>query len=188
MAREAWFHSGWTSVRTRVDDPRCHQELLTGFIRLWTHWGLPDYILCVGTDRATGDAFGPLVGSRLMEWGSLPSKVLGSLDAPLHAGNLTALLKARPYLQHARCLAVDASLGLPEEVGAIALGVGAIRPGAGVRKDLPPIGRYFVTATVNIGGFMDSYVLQNTRLGLVMRMADAVARALALSLRVDQAP
>jgi len=81
-------------------------------------------------------------------------------------------------------LAIDASLGKPTEVGIISLGVGAIRPGAGVQKDLPAVGQYYVTGTVNIGGFMDYYVLQNTRLALVMKMAQKIADGIRVSLNL----
>jgi hypothetical protein len=33
---------------------------------------------------------------------------------------------------------------------------------------------------VNIGGYLEYLVLQNTRLGLVMKMADCIARAVIL--------
>jgi len=41
---------------------------------------------------------------------------------------------------------------------------------------LPPIGDAYVTGVVNVGGFMEYLVLQNTRLSLVIKMADAIAR------------
>jgi putative sporulation protein YyaC len=91
-------------------------------------------------------------------------------------------MESVPRLRNARTLAVDASLGRPEEVGTVAVGVGSLRPGAGVQKTLPEVGQYYVTGTVNIGGFMDYYVLQNTRLALVMRMAQTVAESIKLSL------
>ncbi len=112
----------------------------------------------------------------------MPCAVFGTLDEPLHASNLAETLQKHPKLLRSRCLAIDASLGRSEDVGAIAVGIGSIRPGAAVQKSLPPIGRYYATATVNVGGFMDYYVLQNTRLSLVMRMAQMLAESLKLSL------
>ena len=41
------------------------------------------------------------------------------------------------------------------------------KPGAGVNKDLPPVGDLYITGVVNVGGFMDYLVLQNTRLYLI---------------------
>lgn len=173
---------GSKEYRTRIDRATCREELVVAFQWLWKREGRPDAILCIGTDRATGDALGPLVGSDLLSWSRIPCAVYGTLEHPLHASNLQDLIKEQPKLKAARCLAIDASLGRPEEVGAISVGVGPLKPGAGVNKELPPIGRYYATGTVNIGGFMDYYVLQNTRLALVMRMAQAMGEALKLSL------
>lgn len=171
-----------SEYRTHIEHNNCREELVLAFQWLWKKEGQPQAILCIGTDRATGDALGPLIGSELMAWSRVPCRVFGTLDEPLHASNLTEIIRAYPQITQTRCLAIDASLGRPEEVGSIAIGTGPIRPGAGVQKKLPPLGRYYATGTVNIGGFMDYYVLQNTRLALVMRMAQTIAEALKLSL------
>jgi len=47
-------------------------------------------ILCIGTDRATGDCLGPLVGQSLKDK-KLESQgvyIFGTLDEPVHAKNL----------------------------------------------------------------------------------------------------
>lgn len=170
-----------TEYRTTIHRPTCREELVLAFQWLWAREGLPDAVLCIGTDRATGDALGPLVGTELAAQ-AMPFHVYGTLQDPVHAVNLQQLMQTHPHLLHSRCLAIDASLGRSEEVGSIAVGIGPIRPGAAVNKEMAPIGRYYATGTVNIGGFMDYYVLQNTRLALVMRMARTIAEALMLSL------
>ena len=53
--------------------------------------------------------------------------------------------------------------------------MGALKPGAGVNKQLPPVGEVHVTGIVNVSGFMEFFVLQNTRLNLVMKMAQTMA-------------
>lgn len=72
-------------------------------------------------------------------------------------------------------IAIDACLGSLNHVGHISVGKGPIKPGAGVSKDLPPVGDMFVTGIVNISGFMEYMVLQNTRLRTVMKMADIIS-------------
>jgi len=142
----------------------------------------PPVLLAIGTDRATGDSLGPLVGTRLMELapGLLP--VFGTLEEPVHAVNLNETLAviekqfSRPLI-----IAVDACLGQVQSVGSIALGKGSLQPGTGVNKELPPVGEIFISGVVNIGGFLEYLVLQNTRLGLVMKMADCIVRALIMS-------
>ena len=47
--------------------------------------------LCIGTDRATGDCLGPLVGSRLKSL-SPSTAVYGTLETPVHATNLQETL------------------------------------------------------------------------------------------------
>ena len=75
-------------------------------------------------------------------------------------------------------IAVDACLGRMENVGSIQLGNGSLQPGAGVNKELPPVGQVHITGIVNVGGFMEYMVLQNTRLNLVMRLADVIVSGL----------
>jgi putative sporulation protein YyaC len=66
-------------------------------------------------------------------------------------------------------------------VGQISVAPGPLLPGAGVNKQLPAVGRMHITGTVNVGGFMEYFVLQNTRLALVMRMAEVIAEGVALA-------
>ena len=149
----------------------------------------PLVYLCIGTDRSTGDALGPLVGARLDAEARSEAEVWGTLRDPVHASNLQeTLARLRVQRPDAVVVAVDACLGRLESVGTIALGVGALTPGAGVNKSLPEVGSAFVTGTVNVGGFMEYFVLQNTRLHLVMRMAEVMARGLATAARVATTP
>lgn len=136
-------------------------------------------VVCVGTDRSTGDSLGPLTGHKLQTL--VPREaVFGTLEEPVHAGNLADRMVeiGRRYPGHV-VVAVDACLGSLENVGTICVGTGALRPGAGVNKVLPPVGDLHVTAVVNVGGFMEYFVLQNTRLHLVMKMSTVIAEGLA---------
>lgn len=137
-------------------------------------------LLCIGTDRSTGDSLGPLVGTRMTERSSVGFTVLGTLDNPVHATNLSETMEwVRRQYANPFVIAVDASLGRTESVGYITIGKGSLRPGAGVNKSLPAVGNVFVTGVVNVGGFMEYLVLQNTRLSLVFRMAGVVAQGIA---------
>lgn len=135
----------------------------------------PLVIVCIGTDRSTGDSLGPLVGSKLSQkHSSVP--VYGTLDQPVHAVNLEE--QAAHWSErhpHPFILGIDACLGRMNNVGKITLGEGPVKPGAAVKKQLPPIGDIHVTGIVNVSGFMEYFVLQNTRLNLVMKMADVIA-------------
>ena len=146
--------------------------------------GRKDFIiLCIGTDRSTGDALGPLTGSKLQSLVLYPH-IYGTLDNPVHATNLAeTLLSIQQCFLQPFVIAVDACLGRVDSIGFVALGRGPLKPGAAVNKDLPPVGDAYITGTVNVGGFMEHLVLQSTRLSLVVKMADAIAHGLAVSLK-----
>ncbi|HAP93361.1 MAG TPA: spore protease YyaC [Desulfotomaculum sp.] len=139
----------------------------------------PKVLLCIGTDRSTGDCLGPLVGSKLSVLEQNVFYVYGTLEQPVHASNLQQKLE-EIYCHHENPLiiAIDACLGNQENVGCINIGDGSLQPGAGVNKNLPSVGEIHITGVVNIGGFMEYLVLQNTRLNLVMRMANLIVEGL----------
>jgi len=60
----------------------------------------------------------------------------------------------------------------------VTIGEGSIKPGSGVSKDLAPVGNAYITGIVNFGGFMDFLILQNTRLSVVMKMADLISSSI----------
>jgi len=132
-------------------------------------------IVCIGTDRSTGDCLGPLVGSKLMEHKPTRFEVRGTLDEPVHASNLEDCLRSLKSYDNPFIVAIDACLGNLDSIGYLNLGAGPLKPGAGVNKQLPPVGDINVTGIVNVGGFMEYFVLQNTRLSLVMKMAKTIS-------------
>jgi putative sporulation protein YyaC len=139
----------------------------------------PAAIVCIGTDRSTGDSLGPLVGTMLQEKTLSQFHVYGTLEEPIHAVNLEEKINAIRSIHHdALMIAIDACLGRLKSVGAITIAKGPIRPGAGVNKQLPPVGDIHITGVVNVSGFMEFFVLQNTRLHLVMNMAKTIANGI----------
>ena len=133
-------------------------------------------IVCIGTDRATGDSLGPLVGYKLKNLTYDQVTLYGTLDEPVHAKNLEETLdEIVEKHKDALVIAIDACLGATQNVGCPSLGEGAIKPGAGVKKELPPVGHMHITGIVNFSSLMNMVILQNTRLSLVMKMADTIA-------------
>jgi putative sporulation protein YyaC len=167
------------------DDPNSTRylsgQLSAFFTQLPKH--RPIVFVCIGTDRSTGDALGPLVGTRLKAHRFSGIHLYGTLDKPVHAVNLQetlddiAAIHVNPFL-----VGIDACLGQMSSVGHIRVAPGPVKPGAGVRKELPPVGDIHITGIVNVGGFMEYFVLQNTRLSLVFDMADTIANAIYYSL------
>ncbi len=143
----------------------------------------PITVVCIGSDRSTGDALGPLVGTRLSERvRHTDVDIRGTLERPVHAANLTEHLEQLHSAEQRTIIAVDACLGRSENVGTACVKSGPLKPGTGVNKSLPSIGHFHIVGVVNVGGFMEYFVLQNTRLNLVVRLADVIADATALAL------
>ena len=179
-------------------------------------------LLCIGTDRITGDSLGPIIGHNLLKnralgkraagrgafgpssagapdakcvpparsvpqsealWGGSIS-IYGTLESPVHAKNLSHTLEDI-YSCHGRPLvvAVDASLGQPQSVGFVTIGAGTLSPGAGIKNSLPDVGDIYVTGIVNSSGSSNLSTLQNTRLALVVRLADVITKGFVRALK-----
>jgi len=67
-------------------------------------------------------------------------------------------------------------------VGCISTGVGPIIPGAGVNKRLPAIGNVHIMGISERRGIYGHVILQNTRLSLVMKMADIISAGISYNL------
>ena len=137
---------------------------------------------CIGTDRSTGDALGPLTGSNLTELHTFPFPVIGTLETPLHALNLEQSIKELKSVNpDSFIIAIDACLGKGSSVGQFLFQDGPLQPGQAVGKDLPSVGNASIKGIVNIAGFMEHAVLQSTRLHLPFEMSRVLARAFQLA-------
>lgn len=132
-------------------------------------------IVCIGTDKATGDCLGPLTGSILE---SLNMKnIYGTLKRPVHALNLEQTVSniyksyVDPFV-----IAIDASLGKYKNIGAINMWRGSLSPGSGVDKRLIAVGDISITGIVNSLSLNGYYQLQSSRLSVVMDMAYIIGR------------
>lgn len=170
-------------TRITIEDPMAVNKIAGDLVMRMHRYGVTTdtakVLLCIGTDRSTGDCLGPLIGSKIELMKQNFFSVCGSLDMPVHATNIKETLEDINNLYHNPfIIAVDACLGRLENVGCVQLGDGSLLPGAGVNKNLPPVGQIHITGIVNVGGYMEYMILQNTRLNLVMRMADIIAGGL----------
>lgn len=172
-----------TDTKIHLEDPLGLSQMTNVLSRQFEHlnpgWQRPTLIVCIGTDRSTGDSLGPLVGTRLQNLERGLFRVYGTLEKPVHANNLAEIMDSItrqntiPFI-----LAVDACLGKAESVGYISVKPGPLYPGSGVNKRLPPIGDMSISGIVNVGGYLEFIVLQNTRLSLVMKMAKLIAQSI----------
>lgn len=180
------FPKSTPEVKLNISQPTAIYDIATYLRVIMQDAAMTDHdlvILCIGTDRSTGDSLGPLTGTKLRSFNPYPH-IYGTLDTPVHASNLQDSIQSiqtkfdKPFI-----IAVDACLGRLESVGCVSLGRGSLKPGAAVNKDLPSVGDAYVTGIVNVSGFMEHLVLQSTRLSLVMKMADTIAHAFSYGLR-----
>lgn len=130
--------------------------------------------LCIGSDRSTGDSFGPIVGTLLQQNGW--ERVLGTLQHPCDAYAVEGALK---QLEEAdTVIAIDACLGKPKSVGQYIMKEGPLQPGAATGRRLPAVGHYSIAAIVNMNGPKAYSMLQTTSLYQVIEMAKRTARAI----------
>lgn len=168
-------------------------ELGRALVELMTAQSLANrtiVFLCIGSDRATGDCLGPIIGYKLSKYMNRHCYyVYGTLEEPVHAKNLKDTVEIiRQNHADAFIIAIDASLGKSDHVGYITLGEGPLKPGAGVDKDLPEVGDLFITGIVNFSGFLDHMLLQTTRLNVVMSLADNICLAIYYCIEHLRAP
>ncbi|GAA0437065.1 spore protease YyaC [Lentibacillus halophilus] len=165
-------------LQLMYDNPALLDQM-TDRVLSWTPAARDYVVICIGTDRSTGDAFGPFTGSYLLEEDLKHIHVYGTLHEPVHAVNMAHYFDlVRMEHRHPFVIAVDASLGKYASVGTITADIGSLKPGAALNKNLPDIGDVHMTGVVNVGGFMEYAILQNTRLSLVVAMAKRMATLL----------
>lgn len=135
-------------------------------------------LLCIGSDRSTGDAFGPLVGTFLQELGGAGYQILGTLTEPIHAKNIEQTIQTiRQNSPDTLVISIDAGLGTAAQVGSLTIGLGALTPGKAVDKQITSIGDLHIIGIVNTAG-QKQVVLQSSRLSLVYQLAKLVSNAL----------
>lgn len=140
-------------------------------------------ILCIGTDRYIGDCLGPLVGT-MLEKMELQCPVFGTLENPIHAVNLKKQLTYIEYTYpNHKIIALDACLGVEENIGSIQLKKGCLFPGKGVGKKLPAVGDLSIVGIVDSCDHEDFFFLHNIRLNLIMKMAEVLATGIFMGLQ-----
>ena len=148
--------------------------------------------LCVGTDRITGDTFGPIVGYKLKRlFGELKNiDIIGDLEnivCDLNIENVIdniCLNHSNPFI-----ISIDSAVSCNEEnIGKIIVERGGICVGKCLCKN-----RY-VVGDMNIKGIVakdlknpkrNFMLLQNIRLNMIMQMADIVSHGIYNSIEVD---
>ena len=137
-------------------------------------------ILCIGTDRSTGDSLGPLVGTQLSASSIYNDvEIYGTLENPVHAKNLEKTISDIKYLYPDHfIIAIDACLGSLSRVESIVIDNGTISPGEALGKGLPSVGDMSIVGVVNVSGGFEFMTTQSTRFNTVNNLAKVISESL----------
>lgn len=138
-------------------------------------------ILCIGTDKCIIDALGPLIGT-MLEKNNIHLDVYGSLESPVHAENLLYILESIKIKDYDNVIAIDACLSDKKHIGSIELRQAPINPGKGIGKILPEAGDYSIIGIVDTADKEFGYLVQNTRLDFIYRMAEVISKGIILAI------
>ena len=147
--------------------------------------------LCIGTDRITGDSFGPLVGYKLKNVLNHIKKiqVIGDLDETVSNQNiLNAINYIEKNYKNPFIVSIDSALSIRRNVGDIIVSKKGVYLGTSIRNKKVYIGDMSIQGVVAKNTCVAQYNfrrLQNTNLGLVMKMADTVASGIISSIEFN---
>lgn len=140
--------------------------------------------ICVGTDRITGDCFGPIVGERLIKnlKNNQNFKIYGTLSKNVSFSSIDYYLnKIKQSSNNPYIVIIDSALSTEENIGKIFIENKKTRLGNAIGKSKKNIGDMSIRAIIgenfqNINKNM--YVLQNTHLSLVISLANIVSQGI----------
>lgn len=139
--------------------------------------------LCIGTDRITGDSFGPLVGYKLKNlfYGEKNIEVIGDLENVINASNIMQIINninnkyETPFL-----IAIDAAVSNKTDIGRIIVSNTKMNVGGSLNKNIY-VGDISIKGIVSKDLKNRRYnfrLLQNVPLNIIMNMADSVAQGI----------
>lgn len=105
---------------------------------------------CIGTDKVIYDSLGPIIGHKLKQKAPYLN-VYGTLKHPIMALNINKEFEIISH-QHkgAQIIGIDASLSEDiEDINDVKFYEGPVRPGAGMGKQLTPVGNYKIIGIVD---------------------------------------
>lgn len=137
--------------------------------------------LCIGTDRMTGDCFGPLVGNRIKEaiGNNIKCTVYGDLENPLiYSGIDKSLKEINEKCDNPCIIAIDAALSNESNIGKILVRKGGLKFGVAINKGRREVGNISIEAIIGRNyktTHKNMELLQNTSLNFVMNLVDIVS-------------
>lgn len=137
--------------------------------------------LCIGTQRLTGDAFGPLVGNRLTTLLRDANRlnVIGTLENTVSLCNINQVMEnirstyANPFI-----IAIDAALSTPSNIGNILVTDGGMTLGSSLNRQGVIVGDMSIRGVVGRNcrnANQNLTILQNVPLSRVVNLAEIVS-------------
>lgn len=134
-------------------------------------------IVCIGTDKVTGDSLGPLVGTLLTER-KISVSVYGTMQDPIHSTNFNQWKnKIKRSHKHPLIIVIDAAKGVNEKKGEIIVKRGSVYPALAVKKSRDSIGDISIFGVVlNPEDAIEE--VSSVRLSLIWQMAKIIVNAI----------
>lgn len=133
-------------------------------------------VLCIGSEKITGDSLGPVVGSLLKNRYGIDAFVYGAEGCAVQAKNLAETLEFIRNVHGGQpVLAIDACLGREEDVGQVKIRVGGVNAGRATKKNLPSAGDLAVLGIVGKNCDTPLQELMTVSELKVAEMADKIA-------------
>ena len=143
-------------------------------------------ILCIGTDRMTGDSFGPLVGSLLeekLEKSNICNiNIYGTLEKNVCYTNIHEILNLIEDRHPSSCvIVIDSALSNKENIGKVIVSNEEMHIGKGLNKKKIEIGNISIKAIVGKNTKIPKYnfyTLQTVSLNEVIKLSRIVSNCI----------
>ena len=142
--------------------------------------------LCIGTDRITGDCFGPLVGTnlkRMLENSNIFNiTIYGTLIKNVNYSNIEQVIRTiQTKHSNPSIVVIDAALSKKENIGNVYIEEGKTILGKGLNKSRIEVGDLSIKAVVGKDYKIPAYnfsILQNISLNTVYTLSNVVSEAI----------
>jgi putative sporulation protein YyaC len=137
--------------------------------------------LCIGTNKVTGDSFGPLVGTKLQKLLRYNKKIsiLGNIDKPINALNIEdKLLYVNKKYTDKYVIVVDSAVSEIELIGEIFVTKNKMVLGKGINRKISEIGDISIKCSVckdEYSGIENFKSLKNVPKEFIKNLADIVS-------------
>ncbi|HIU51718.1 MAG TPA: spore protease YyaC [Candidatus Merdicola faecigallinarum] len=174
------------NLKEKIDASFVYQ--FSEIMRSFKHEDYSDLVfLCIGTDKMTGDSFGPLVGHQLKRllknFETIKHIiVLGDLEENVCATNIYEKVeKIKKNCEKPYIIAIDSALSRKEDIGKIFVSKKGICVRKGIQKKHEQIGNASIKGVVAKDYKIPQInyeILQNTPLRIIIKLSEEIANGI----------